>query len=135
MIRRLEQQMIVSSDQGFHAKADDPANLKVCAPKTWPDHMVIETVFSMLTRRWGFKQQTYRAWAYFKTHLRLAVATFNLLTQWHGWQPDKSGSIKLSMAQFSLQPTSTSGYADARLQLEGRLTRTHLWRKICCVLS
>ena len=88
MIGRYEEQMILLSDQGFHAKAGDPANLKGCPAKTWGERMVIETVFSMLTRIGHFKRQTHRAWAYFRAHLSFAMATFNLLAQWHGLQPD-----------------------------------------------
>ena len=88
MIGRYEEQMILLSDQGFHAKAGDPANLKVCPHKTWGDRRVIETVFSMLTRIGRFKRQTHRAWAYFRAHLSAAMATFNLLAQWHRVQPD-----------------------------------------------
>lgn len=102
MISRFEEQMIVLGDQGFHAQEGDPANLKICPAKTWGDRMVIETVFSMLTLMGRFKQQTHRAWAYFKAHLSLAVAAFNLLVGWHGLQPDNNGFIKLSMAEFTL---------------------------------
>ena len=102
LIRRLEEQMILFSDQGFHTKAGDPLNLKVCPPKTWGDHIVIETVFSMLTRLWHFKHQTHRAWAYFRAHLSLAVAAFNLLIQWQGLVPDENGFVKLSIAEFNL---------------------------------
>ena len=35
----------------------------------------------MLTLIDRFKHHTHRAWAYFKAHLSLAVATFNLLVQ------------------------------------------------------
>ena len=45
--------------------------------------------------------------SHFKGHLSLAVAAFNLLVQWHGLMPDENGFIKLSMAEFSLQDTST----------------------------
>ena len=69
MIRRVQQQRIVLSDQGFHAQAGDPANLKGCPRKTWGERMVLETVFSMLIRISRFKQQTHRAWAYFTAHL------------------------------------------------------------------
>ena len=102
MIGRYEEQMILLSDQGFHAKAGDPANLKVCPRKTWGDRRVIETVFSMLTRIGRFKQQTHRAWAYFRAHLSFAMAAFNLLAQWHGLQPDENGFVRLSIAEFSL---------------------------------
>jgi hypothetical protein len=64
MIRRFEKEMILLSDQGFHAKAGDPPNLKVCAHKTWSERMVIETVFSMLTRIGGCKQMRHRAKAF-----------------------------------------------------------------------
>ena len=56
----------------------------------------------MLTRIGRFKHQTHRAWAYFNAHLSFAVATFNLLVQWHGLEPDKNGFVKLSIAEFSL---------------------------------
>ena len=102
MSRRVEDQMIVLSDQGFHARTGDPTNLKVCAPKTWGERMVMETVFSMLTRMSRFKHQTHRAWAYFNAHLSLVVATFNLLVQWHGLQPDENGVVKVSIAEFGL---------------------------------
>lgn len=102
MISRFREQMILLGDQGFHAQAGDPANLKICPAKTWGDRMVIETVFSMLTLIGRFKHQTHRAWAYFNAHLSFAVATFNLLVQWHGLEPDKNGFVKLSIAEFSL---------------------------------
>ena len=102
MIRRFQRQMIVLSDPGFHAQAGDPANLKVCPRKTWSERMVLETVFSMRTRISRFKQQTHRAGAYFTAHLSLAMATFNLLTQWQGVQPDKNGFVPLAIAEFGL---------------------------------
>ena len=102
MIGRYQDQMILLSDQGFHAQAGDPANLKVCARKTWGERMVIETVFSMLTRIAHCKRQTHRAWAYFTAYVSLAVAAFNLLVSWHGWQPDENGFVPLSIAEFSL---------------------------------
>ena len=102
MIRRFQQQMIVLSDPGFHAKAGDPANLKVCPRRTWGERMVLETVFSMLTRISRFKQQTHRAWAYFTAHLGLAMAAFNLLAQGQGVQPDENGFVPLSIAEFGL---------------------------------
>ena len=102
MIRRFQQQRIVLSDPGFHAQAGDPANLKVCRRNTWGERMVLETVFSMLTRISRFTQQTHRAWAYFTAHLSLAMATFNLLAQWQGVQPDENGCVPLSIAEFGL---------------------------------
>ena len=102
MIRRFQQQMILLGDQGFHAREGDPSNLKICPAKTWGERMIIETVFSMLTRVSGFKRQTHRAWAYFNAHLSLAMAAFNLLVGWHGVQPDEKGFVKLSIAEFSL---------------------------------
>ncbi len=102
MIRRFQQQMILLSDPGFHAKTGDPANLKVWPRNTWNERMLIETVFSMLTRIARFKQQTHRAWAYCTAHLSFAMAAFNLLVQWHGRQPDENGFVPLSIAEFGL---------------------------------
>ena len=102
LIRRFQQRMILLCDQGFHAKAGNPANLKVCPRNTWNERMLIETVFSMITRTSRFKQQTHRAWAYFTAHLSFAMAAFNLLVQWHGRQPDENGCVPLSIAEFGL---------------------------------
>ncbi|MCG8606871.1 transposase [bacterium] len=102
LIARYDERMIVLSDTGFHAAEGDPANLKVCQPKTWGDRMVIETVLSMVTVICRFKQMTHRVWAYFEAHLSYAMALFNILVQWHGFEPDAEGFIALSMAEFSL---------------------------------
>lgn len=102
LIEAFEEDMIVLSDFGFHAAEGDPANLKICQPKTWSGRMVIETVFSMLTRLCGFKKMNCRAWAYFKARLSFAVVAFNTLVRWHGFKPDEDGFLKLSMAEFSL---------------------------------
>lgn len=102
LIRLYEDRMIVLSDKGFHAETGDPANLKVCQVKRWNDRMVIETVYSMLTLISGFKHMRDRVWAYFEAHLSFAVAAFNVLVQWHGFQPNENGFIPLSIAEFSL---------------------------------
>jgi hypothetical protein len=34
--------------------------------------------------------------------LAFTLAAFNLLVQWHGFQPDADGFIRLSIAEFSL---------------------------------
>ena len=102
LIRRYEDRMIVLSDTGFHAQEGDPENLKVCQPKTWGDRMVSETVLSMLTVICRFKQMTHRVWSYFEAHLSYAMALFNILVQWHGFEPDAEGFIALSIAEFSL---------------------------------
>jgi len=102
LIRLYEEQMIILSDLGFHAAEGDPENLKLCAPKTWNDRMVIETVLSMLTLICRFKKMTHRVWAYFEAHLSYAMALFNILVQWHGFEPDEDGFIALSIAEFSL---------------------------------
>ena len=64
--------------------------------------MIVETVLSMLTTVCHFKKLFHRVWEYFKAHLGWMMATFNILTAWHGLVPDEDGFIKLSIAQFSL---------------------------------
>lgn len=102
LVRQFEDEMIILGDNGFHAKTGDPKNLKICDPKHWNARMVIETVFSMLTRICDFKHMTHRVWAYFQAHLSFAVALFNILIQWHGFEPNEEGFIPLSIAEFSL---------------------------------
>jgi hypothetical protein len=102
LIRQFEERMIVLSDMGFHAAEGDPTNLKLCQRGEWQDRMLVETVLSMLTLIMHFKQVMHRVWAYFQARLAFTMAAFNVLVQWHGFQPYTSGFVPLSMAEFSL---------------------------------
>jgi hypothetical protein len=102
LMRQVEERMIVLSDPGFHAAAGDPSNLKLCPRGAWQDRMLVETVLSMLTLVCHFTKVMHRAWASFHARLAFTMAAFNLLVQWHGFQPTASGFVPLSMAEFSL---------------------------------
>jgi hypothetical protein len=102
LIKRYEDEMIVCSDTGFHAKTGDPHNLKVCPRGTWNSRMMVETVLSMLTLVNHFKKVMHRVWRYFEMRLGWTMAAFNILTQWHGLEPDEDGIVHLSIAEFSL---------------------------------
>jgi hypothetical protein len=77
-------------------------NLKLCQRGEWQDRMLVETVLSMLTLVCHFKKVMHRGWAYFQARLAFTMAAFNVLVQWHGFQPYASGFVPLSMADFSL---------------------------------
>jgi hypothetical protein len=94
--------MIVLSDTGFHAAEGDPANLTLCQRGEWYDRLLVETVLSMLTEVCHFKRVMHRGWAYFQARLAFTLAVFNVLVQWHGFQPYTSGFVPLSIAEFSL---------------------------------
>jgi hypothetical protein len=102
LIRQFEERMIVLSDTAFHAAEGDPTNLKLCQRGEWEDRMLVETVFSMLTLVNHFKQVMHRVWAYFQARLAFTMAAFNVLVQWQGFQPNASGFVPLSIAEFSL---------------------------------
>src|SRR3989442_12720935 len=102
LIREFEERMIVLSDTGFHAAEGDPSNLKLCQRGEWQDRMLVETVLSRLTVVCHFKRVMHRVWAYFQARLAFTMAAFNVLVQWHGFQPYTSGFVPLSMAEFSL---------------------------------
>src|SRR5467141_2872350 len=102
LIRQFEERMIVLSDTGFHAAEGDPSNLKLCQRGEWEDRMLVETVLSMLTLVCHLKKVMHRGWAYFQARLAFTMAAFNVLVQWHGFQPYASGFVPLSMAEFSL---------------------------------
>jgi hypothetical protein len=102
LIEQFEDIMIVLGDSGFHAKTDNPKNLKICERGKWNTRMVIETVLSMLTTICHFKKLFHRIWGYFKATLGFTMAAFNILTQWNPLKPDKNGFINLSIAEFSL---------------------------------
>src|SRR6266487_1475888 len=102
LIRQFEERMIVLSDTGFHAAEGDPSNLKLCQRGEWEDRMLVETVLSMLTLVCHFKKVTHRVWASFQARLAFTMAAFNVLVQWHGFQPYASGFVPLSMAELGL---------------------------------
>jgi hypothetical protein len=102
LVRQFEDQMIVLSDTAFHAAEGDPANLKLCQRGEWQDRMLVETVLSMLTVVCHFKRVMHRVWDYFEARLAFTMAAFNILVQWHGFQPYASGFVPLSIAEFSL---------------------------------
>ncbi len=102
LIAAFEDDMIVLSDTAFHAKEGDPPNLKPCNRGTWNTRMLVETVLSMLTGVCHLKKVLHRTWAAFQARLAFTLAAFNLLVQWHGFMPDATGVIRLSLAEFSL---------------------------------
>ncbi len=102
LIRQCEEHMIVLSDTAFHAAEGDPANLKLCQRGEWQDRLLVETVLSMLTLICHFKKVMHRVWDYFQARLAFTMAAFNVLVQWHGLQPNASGFVPLSIAEFSL---------------------------------
>lgn len=101
-IKQFEEQMIVFTDTGFHAKEGDPRNLKVCRRGTWNDRMRIETVLSMLHGTCRLKKVTHRLWEHLKARLAFALAVFNICVQWNGLTCDEQGRVRLSLAHFSL---------------------------------
>ena len=42
----------------------------------------------------------HRGWASFQARLAFTMAAFNVLVQWYGLQPNASGFVPLSMAEF-----------------------------------
>jgi len=102
LIEQFEDQMIVLTDTGFHAKHGDPRNLKLCPRGTWNVRMVVETVLSMLTRVCHLKKIGHRVWKYFRARLAFTMAAFNILAQWDGFKPDERGFIRLSIAEFAI---------------------------------
>jgi hypothetical protein len=76
--------------------------LHLCQRGEWNDRMLIETTLSMLTLVCHFKKMNHRVWRYFKCHLGFVMALFNLLVQLKGLEPDETGMVHLTIAEFSL---------------------------------
>jgi hypothetical protein len=102
LIRPFDGRMIVLSDTAFHATEGDPSNLKLCQRGEWQDRLLVETVLSMLTLVCHCKKVMHRVWTSFHARLAFTMAAFNVLVQWHGLQPNASGFVPLSIAEFSL---------------------------------
>jgi hypothetical protein len=97
-----EQPAVVYTDQGFHRKEGDAANIKICKRGSHNERMVVETVFSMLTVVCHFKHLRHRVWEHLTARVAATVALFNVLTGWAGLPPDATGRVHLSIAEFSL---------------------------------
>jgi hypothetical protein len=102
LVARFQDEMVLFADTGFGKVDWQPTNLRLCQRGEWNVRMLIETVLSMLTYVCHFKHMAHKSWTYFRSHLAYTMALFNLLVEWHGLQPDDSGFVHLSIADFSL---------------------------------
>lgn len=102
IVDRVENEMIVFADEAFTKVDWHPPHLRICKRGEWNVRMIIETVLSMLTLVCHFKKVMHRSWQYFKSRVGYTMALFNLLVEWHGLEPDETGFVKLSIAEFSL---------------------------------
>lgn len=99
---RVTDSSVILGDGHFHDKTGQSENVKVCKRGRWNDRMIIETIFSMITRLWGTKKRDTRTVQAHETFWAYAAAAFNLLITWHGLNPDKNGFIPLSIKEFVL---------------------------------
>jgi hypothetical protein len=97
----VEEPKDVCSVATCHAAEGDHANLKLCQRGEWQDPTLVEAVLSMLTMVCHGKRVMHRMWASFHARLAFTLAAFNVLVQWHGFQPYASGFVPVSMAEFS----------------------------------
>lgn len=103
LIRKLKGKIIVLIDSHFHSRNEnDTPNMKMCKRERWNERMVIETVFSMMTRVFNLKRISHRVWEYLRARVAFSMAAFNILASWGGLKVDKKGFVHLSIAQFSL---------------------------------
>jgi hypothetical protein len=102
LVDNLADDMVIFADTGFAKQDWQPTNLRLCKRGEWNVRMVVETVLSMLTYICHFKHSLHKVWAYFETKLAFTMALFNILVQWYGFQPDETGFVPLSIAEFSL---------------------------------
>lgn len=102
LIEPFDERMVMLTDTGFHAKAGDPPNMKICKRGTWNVRMRVETVFSMVTNLCQAQRTRHRVWRFFQARRAFPVALYNLLIRWDGLAPDDRGFLPLSIARFSL---------------------------------
>jgi hypothetical protein len=102
LVEQVKDKMIVFADTGFAKVGWQPENLRLCQRGEWNVRMLVETVLSMLTYVCHFKRTAHKNWAYFESRLGFTMALFNILVQWHGLQPNDTGFVHLSIAEFSL---------------------------------
>jgi DDE family transposase len=102
LVEQFNEIMVIFADAGFRKVGWQPANLRLCQRGEWNVRMVVETVLSMLTYICQSKRLGHKNWEYFKSRLGYLMALFNILVQWHGFQPDHTGFVPMSIAEFSL---------------------------------
>lgn len=99
MVARFAGQTITLSDLGFRHKDGTPENLKLCPAGTWPERILIETAFSMVTRVCHLKNIYHRAKEYIQMRLAFVSALFNVLL---GINKSIFLSNKFEIAKFAL---------------------------------
>lgn len=102
LIADFEDDMVVLTDMGFHAKRGNPANMQACKRNTWNVRMVVERVLALLTHVCRLKKVSQRTWPHLLARLSFTMALFNVLARWNGVPLDDKGTIHLSIAEFSL---------------------------------
>ena len=93
LIRQVDGRMLVLRDPAVQAAEGEPTNLQLCQRGEWEERMLVETVLSMLTLVCHCKKVMHRVWAYFQARLAFTMAVFNVLVQWHGFQPNAPGFV------------------------------------------
>ena len=102
LLREFEKEMVICADTGFHSKDGNPENVKICKRGTWNERMIVESVFSLITRCCQGKQMRHRVWECFEMRLGFLLAVFNILQLWNDSNVDERGIVHLSMAEFAL---------------------------------
>lgn len=85
LAQQFDELTITLSDLGFAKAHEANRNLKLCTHKTWPQRMLIESLFSALTRVCRFKHLFHRVERYLTAHFAFVAALFNLL---HSLDPE-----------------------------------------------
>jgi hypothetical protein len=102
LVDQFNEIMVIFADTGFRKVDWHPANLRLCRRGEWNVRMLVETVLSMLTYICQSKRMGHKNWDYFKSRLGYLMALFNILVQWHGFAPNETGFVPMSIAEFSL---------------------------------
>jgi hypothetical protein len=102
LIRQGEDPMMVLSDTAFQAAEGDPSHRTLGQRGEWEDRLLVETGLARLTLVCHVQQVRHRGGAYCQARLAFTMAAFNILVQWHGFQPHASGFVPLSRAELSL---------------------------------
>lgn len=101
---QFDEQTITLSDFGFKKAGEAARNLKFCTHKTWSARMVVETMFSLVTRVCRLKHLPHRVAVYVEMHLAFVSALFNLLLALNRLlEPQAAADDRLlSIAQYTL---------------------------------
>ena len=110
LLRRYDGRMVVLADRGLHRAAGAPANVMICRRGQWDVGMKVETVFSVMIVKWGFKEQGHRGGQVLRRIWRMRWRGSTYWRNGVDWNRTRRGAFSCLSPIHPLTLTSANGY-------------------------